>query len=136
MSYETFEHKADIGVLGRGKNPEEAFQEAAKAMFSIMCNIKRVEPKQKIRIKCEANDPETLLAEWLNTLLAEAGINSMLFSEFKCRIKNNTLNGEARGETLNQEKHQTRTEVKAATYSELRLRKQGNEWIAQCIVDV
>ncbi len=45
--YEQFEHKADVGVRGYGKTIEEAFENGAKAMFSIMVNIAKIEPKKE-----------------------------------------------------------------------------------------
>ncbi|MCS7134687.1 MAG: archease [Candidatus Pacearchaeota archaeon] len=133
--YETFEHKADVGVRGKGKTVEEAFCEVAKAMFSIQCNIKKVKPLKKVRILCKAQNVEELLVEWLNTLLAESSLRGMLFSEFEAKIKNNNLEGFAFGEKI-KKKHELGTEVKAATYSELKVYKKNGEWIAQCIVDV
>ena len=77
--YETFEHEADVGVRGFGKTMEEAFQNGAKAMFSVMVELDKVDPKKKIGINCEALDNETLFVEWLNELLSTADIEDMVF---------------------------------------------------------
>lgn len=135
MTFETFEHKADIGIRGKGKNIEEAFQEAAKAMFSIEANIKKIRSSKKIRINVSAPNVEELLAEFLNKLLAESSIKNMLFSEFKIKVKNNSLEGYAFGEKMKKE-HELKTEIKAATYSQLKVYQEKSSWIAQCIVDV
>jgi SHS2 domain-containing protein len=74
--------------------------------------------------------------EWLNRLLAEKDIKNMAFSKFKVKIKDNKLTGFAWGEKFDPEKHQSELEVKAATYSQLKVEKQKNKWLAQCIVDV
>lgn len=137
--YETFEHKADVGVRGKGRTIEEAFSEAAKAMFSIECNLKKVKPIKKIKISCSAQNIEELFVEWLNTLLAQASLLDMLFSEFEVEIKKRNsefvLEGFAIGEKIKKE-HELGIEVKAATYSELKVFEEKGEWIAQCIVDV
>ncbi|RLG21884.1 archease [Candidatus Micrarchaeota archaeon] len=134
--FETFEHKADIGVRGIGKTIEEAFEEAAKAMFSIMFDINCIEKKEKVTLKCNGDDLEMLLVEWLNTLLAEADLRGLAFSEFRAKIEQNSLKGEAYGEKLNVKKHKAKTEVKAATYSNLKVYEDNGRWIAECIVDV
>jgi len=141
MSFENFEHEADIGVRGIGKSVEESFQEAAKAMFSIEVNIKKVIPKKNVRIKAEASEIDELLVEWLNKLLAESSIKGMMFSKFMIKIhekgKNYELEGVAIGEKLNIKKHEAREEVKAATYSQLSVEKnKKGQWVSQCIVDV
>lgn len=139
--YEQFEHKADIGVRGYGKTIEEAFENGAKAMFSVMVNLEKVEPKKEIKIASEADNLEELFVEWLNTLLSEAGIQNFVFCEFKIKEIKKTdsrykLFGAARGEDLNPEKHEAEVEVKAATYSQLKVEKKNNKFIAQTIVDV
>ncbi|MEM7819608.1 MAG: archease [Candidatus Aenigmatarchaeota archaeon] len=137
--YEYFDHRADIGIRGFGKTLEEAFQEAAKAMFGVMGNIKNVDKKSKIEIKCEADDDAGLFIEFLNTLLAEADINRFFFSDFKIKIKKNNkykLSGYAFGEKRNPEKHELKLEVKAATFSQLKVEKSGDKFIVQCVVDV
>jgi len=135
MAYEYFEHLADVGIVGRGRSLEEAFAEAAKAMFNLMVDIEAVNPIKTIEVECEAENEEELFVEWLNALLAEASINNMVFSQFEVRIENGKLAGLARGEELDLERHEARTEVKAATYSQLRIIRDG-EFVAQCVVDV
>lgn len=139
--YEQFEHQADVGIRGYGETLEEAFENGAKAMFSVMVNLERVEPKKEVEIECEAANLEELFIEWLNKLLSEAGIENLVFSDFKIKEikKVNSgykLLGLAKGEGLNPEKHEPKVEVKAATYSQLRVEKKENQYIAQTIVDV
>lgn len=141
LNYEQFEHKADIGVRGFGKTLENAFENGAKAMFSIMVNLKKIEPKKEVKIRCQAANLEELFIEWLNKLLSEAGIKNLVFSEFKIdKIKKDNsgynLLGLARGEKINLQKHEPKLEVKAATYSQLKIEKSNGRYIAQTIVDV
>jgi SHS2 domain-containing protein len=133
--FETFEHKADMGVRGFGKSVDEAFQEGAKAMFFVECNVKKVKPLEKAKIKASAQNVEELFVEWLNQLLAESSIRNMLFSKFNVKIKDNKLIGYVFGEKI-QKKHELKVEVKAATYSQLKVFQNKKKWICQCIVDV
>ena len=135
IMYELFEHKADIGIRGIGSSLEEAFAEGAKAMFSVMVDIDKVKPVKSIAIACSAENDEELFVEFLNRLLAEATINEMVFSKFIVQIRDHGLKGTAKGEKLNFEKHNIKTEVKAATYSQLKI-ERNKKFIAQCIVDV
>lgn len=134
--YETFDHKADIGVRGYGKSLEEAFEDGAKAMFSVMVDLKDVKPEERDVVSCEAPDIETLFAEWLNNLLSLSHISGKLFSNFKVEIEGNRLTGSAWGERIDSERHHMMTEVKGATYSMLKVEKEDDVYIAQCIVDV
>jgi SHS2 domain-containing protein len=141
MTFENFEHKADIGVRGTGKTIANSFEECAKAMFSIEADISKVKAKKKILIKVSASNIAELLVEWLNKLLAESGIKNMMFSKFKVKISeedgNYKLYGNAYGEKLDIRRHKAKEEVKAATYSQLKVEKnKKGRWISQCIVDV
>jgi SHS2 domain-containing protein len=135
-SYETFEHEADIGIRGRGATPEEAFAQAAAAMYSVMVDIARVEEKEFRGVNVAADDREQLLVEWLNGLLAVSDIERMVFARFEVRIEGNRLAGTAWGEPLDRTKHEPKVEVKGATYHLLRVDQQGDHYVAQCVVDV
>ena len=134
--YETFEHEADIGIRGYGGTPEEAFANAAKAMYSVMVELGRVEQKQFRGVNVSADDREQLLVEWLNALLAVSDIERLVFSRFEVRIEGNRLAGTAWGEQLDRARHQANVEVKGATYHLLSVREQDGRYVVQCVVDV
>jgi len=138
--FETFEHKADVGIRGIGDSKEEAFGECAKAMFSVMADLEKVEAKECREVKAEANDLEALLVEFLNELLYLKDVNEELYSRFEVKIKEvedkMTLEGNACGEGIDAEKHGVRTEVKAASYHQLKVEEKEGNWVAQCVVDV
>lgn len=135
-NYETFEHEADIGIRGFGTTIEEAFENAAVALYSVMVNIDTIEPKEKKAIAASAPDRELLLVEWLNALLAVSDIERMVFSKFKVTIEGQSLSGIAWGELLDRDRHETRVEVKGATYHMLKVSEQDGKFTAQCVVDV
>ena len=138
--FEYFEHQADVGIIGYSTSLNNAFIEGAKAMFQIMADIKNIEPKKEIKIRVEATDDETLFIEWLNALLYHKDIEDILFSEFDVYINHRNekseLIGTARGEKINYKKHHLKIEVKAATYSQLKIKKENDIYLVQCVVDV
>lgn len=136
ISYETFEHEADIGIRGYGDSLEEAFAHAAAAMYSVMVDLSRVEPKEKRTVTASAGDHEILLVEWLNALLALSDIERMVFSRFEVKVSGTSLTGSAWGEPLDRERHEPNVEVKGATYHLLNVSKMDGRYIAQCVVDV
>lgn len=136
LDYETFEHQADIGVRGRGASLEEAFANAATAMYSVMVNVDRVEPRESREVRTEAGDREQLLVEWLNALLALSDIERMVFSRFEVRHTEAGVTGTAWGERLDPARHEPKVEVKGATYHLLRVTCDDGRCVAQCVVDV
>ena len=136
MAYKYLEHEADVGILAIGDSLEEAFSEGAKAMFGVMVDVKGVEAKKSVEIKCSAKDIPALFVEWLNELIQKKDTEEMFFSKFKVKIKDNELTGKAIGEKINLDKHKVKTEVKAATYSGLKYEKKGSKHALQCILDI
>ena len=141
MDFETFEHGADIGVRGYGKTLEEAFQNAAKAMFSIMVeDFEGLGPLgETITVECSSMDMTGLLVAYLNTLLAEADIHRVIFKEFTCSIDKDqvSLKGTARGAPFPRDGEGLGIEVKGATFTMATVEKDSSGlYTAQCVVDV
>ncbi|HAK61531.1 MAG TPA: hypothetical protein DCO77_14345 [Nitrospiraceae bacterium] len=134
--FETFEHEADIGVRGFGTTMEEAFENAARGLYSVMVNIDAVKPIKKRSVAVSASDSELLLVEWLNALLSLSDVERMVFSKFAVTRDGATITGIAWGEELDRERHMPRVEVKAATYHMLRVDRDDGRYVAQCVVDV
>ena len=144
-----------MGVRGCGSTKAEAFEQAALALTAVVTDLERVEPRERIAVTCEASDDEALLVDWLNAVILEMATRKMLFSRFEVQIedaKRGTgvppvdhaqdaratikLHGQAWGEKVNVPRHEPAVEVKGATYTALRVRKEDDRWRAQCVVDV
>ncbi len=135
--WEHFHHLADIGVRGTAPTLEGAFEDAAVALMAVICNPGEVTPQTAVEIRCDAPEPDILLADWLNALIYEMDVRKMLFSKFRVHIEGENLSAVAWGEKADPARHQTAVEVKAATYMELKVVKNADgHWIAQCVVDV
>jgi tRNA nucleotidyltransferase (CCA-adding enzyme) len=135
--WEHYSHPADMGIRGFGKTVGQAFEQAALALIAIMTDPKDIAAKDKIEIECEETDNEMLFFEWLNALLFEIGSKNMLFSKFEMKLDDNKIKAKVWGEKINPQKHNPVVEVKAATYTDLKVEQSENGlWIAQCIVDV
>ena len=138
--FELFEHKADVGVRGTGKSQEGAFSECAKAMFSVIADLKAVGGKESEGLDLGANSREDLLVGFLNELLYLHDAKEMLFSSFDLHITDASgkwkLEGRAFGEKTDKEKHGIKGDVKAATYHQLKVEEKDGKFLAQCVLDV
>jgi SHS2 domain-containing protein len=134
--WEHFRHEADIGVRGIGPTIEIAFTMGALALTSIVAELDTIKPSHDIFIQCAAPDLEMLFADWLNAIIYEMETRRMLFSQFDVKIHNLKLEAIIKGEEINRSQHLPVVDVKGATYTELKVYKNKNAWIAQCVVDV
>lgn len=135
--WEHFPHGADVGIRGFGPDAASAFANAATAMMAAIVAPGLVNPSQKVDIRCQAPDIETLLYDWLNSLVYEMATRGMLFASFDVTIENGMLSAVACGEPVDPKRHEPAAEVKGATYTALKVgRDAGGRWFAQCVVDV
>jgi SHS2 domain-containing protein len=136
MKYEYFDVTADVGIDAYGESLDELFENAALAMFGVMCNPARVRPLKKKMVRVSAGDLEGLLREWLTQLLGLKDIYGMMFSKFKVSVDEERLRakGEAWGEET-RDLHEIKTEVKAVTYHMMEVKK-NDAWHARFVLDV
>ncbi|HSB11536.1 MAG TPA: archease [Blastocatellia bacterium] len=132
-----FHHGADIGVRGVGASREEAFEQAAIALTAVITEPERVSPKEAVTLRCEGPDDGLLFADWLNSLVYEMATRKMLFSRFEVHCDDNRLEATVWGEKVSVTKHEPAVEVKGATYTSLKVKRdKSGTWVAQCVVDV
>ena len=141
VTYEHFEHGADVGVRGRGATPGEAFAGAATALFTLLAeDPETVRPAVEERVTCEADDVETLLVTFLNELIFLWGSRRLVLSGFEVTVEAGAgrarCEARVRGEAFDPARHAATVEPKGATYSLLRVAGEPPGWVAQCVVDV
>ena len=135
--YETLDHTADIGLKIYGKNLRQLFENAAAGLFSLLSDIDSVAPRKEYKVKIKAPDKEELLVSWLRELLYKAVGKNILLRRFKInKIDETSLEAVCLGEPFDMKKHTLRSEVKAVTYYQLKIRKTAAGFKAQVIFDV
>ena len=127
---------ADVAFEAYGKTLEEAFSNAALAMFEVQTDIEKVKPTISKDIEIVSENKESLLFDWLSELLYLRDINSMFFSKFEIKIEKNDkfkLAGKIYGENI--EGHELRTEVKGVSYQMMKIEEEP-EVKVRVILDV
>jgi SHS2 domain-containing protein len=136
-SWEHFAHDADIGVRGWGATAADAFVQAALAMTAVVTDPATVCLSDAVAITCEAPSLDLLLYKWLNAVIFDMATRGEVFGGFDVRIEGSRLEGLARGERVDRERHAPAVEIKGATLTELKVEeRQPGYWVAQCVVDV
>lgn len=131
-----FDHEADMGIAGTGETLAEAFEQVALGMTAIVTDVE-VHAQTKVAIRCSAPDRELLLVDWLNALIYEMAVRSMLFGAFEVRIDDLELTATAWGEHVDRDQHQPAVEIKGATLTGVEVRQDSaGRWHARCVVDV
>ena len=123
-NFEYFDVTADIGFWAYGKSLEEAYGNAASAMFNVMTDVNTVKPTQKREFKVESEDLVSLLYDYLEELLFLFDVELLFFSKFEVAIEKISeesyeLKCIAYGEEVNWEIHPRKSEVKAITFHKM-----------------
>ena len=122
--YEYFEATADIGLKAYGKDMSQAFENAGLAMFNIITETSDITPLKEIEFEMTSEDETALLYDYLEELLFFHEIEFMLFCEFHVKIDENLhLEAKIKGETIDWDKHERKTEIKAITFHEMAVKK-------------
>jgi Uncharacterized conserved protein len=138
------DHVADIRFIAYGKTMETLFENAAKAMLTVIADIENIRSENKYDVELEAPDLENLMVDFLAELL-------FLFDAEETVIGNVTVNkiekktGDSEkysivaavsGEPMNAAEQNFKTEVKAVTYSGIRVEKTEKGYETEVVLDL
>jgi len=127
---------ADVAFEAYGKTMEEAFSNAALAMFEVQTDTEKVKPSISNDVEIVSESKESLLFDWLSELLYIRDIKNMFFSKFEIKIeknKNFKLTGKVYGERIGG--HEKRTEVKGVSYQMMKIEERP-KFKVRVILDV
>jgi SHS2 domain-containing protein len=131
--YEEVEHTADRALQIWAQDLPNLFVGAAEGMYSLMADIDGLVATIWREIKLEEWDLESLLVSWLNELLFLTETEGLLFTEFRFEsLTDETLAAHVGGVPGSA----TRAGIKAATFHDLRLVREGGEWTTILTFDV
>lgn len=138
--HELFEHTADLGLRARADTPDALFAEMAACLFAaIVDDVAAVAPAVEHRFEVAGDgDAAFLLFDWLNALLYRHDSEKLLFGRFDMTVSPDFagLTASAWGEPMDAARHPLAREVKAITYHDLRVEREGDGWLAEAIVDI
>lgn len=135
--YEQFSHTADIGVKVFGRSLKELFENAAFAMFDIIADLEGLKGPIVKKIALTAPNKEELLIAWLDELLYNFYTKQIVFYEFKVdELSDDMIKAKAFGRGLAVNRNRLKTEIKAATYYNLKIIKRDDYYEVDIIFDV
>jgi SHS2 domain-containing protein len=139
--FEFLEHTADVYISAHGTTTEEAFGNAALAMFEVMTDSQKIVPLKKDIIEVEAEDEYALLYSWLEALLVKFEVENKLFSKFEVQAIKETKQGyklkaSVWGEPFDPQKHSQKVGVKAVTYHQMEFIKEREKVTLMFVLDI
>lgn len=139
--FEFLEHTADVYVRAHGQTMEEAYQNAALAMFETMTDSDKISPAQEETLEVEAEDQYALLYNWLEALLVKFETEGMMYSKFQISDWKETaetfkFKAKVWGEKYDVSKHPQKVGVKAVTYHRMVVIREKDRVVLEFILDI
>jgi len=135
--YEQFSHTADIGVRVFGKTLKELFENAAFAMFDILADLEGLKGEITQDFELTASNHEELLISWLDELLYNFYAKNIIFYKFEVEeLSEDVVRAKAFGRSVSENRNRLKTEIKAATYYNLKIIKKDDYYEVDIIFDV
>ena len=131
LGFQFVDHTGDTAVVLRAESEAALLGHAARALCAILIDVdrSRLEPCIECDVSLEAEDGESLLVDFLNELVFL--FDSQRFLPISLRISQLTLERPFRlratvvGDTYSPDRHQFLTEVKAATFHGVEIRRSS-----------
>lgn len=136
---EVFDHTADLGLRIVADDLDDLFRTAAEGLFDVVtADRSTIAARDEETVELAADSAERLLVDWLNELIFRVETRHALYGRFDVRVApdGRSLTAAIAGEPIDPDRHDLDHEVKAATYHELTLRREGGGWLAEVIVDI
>jgi len=135
--YEIIDHTADIAIKAYGSSLEELFTNAAYGMCDIIADLDGLKPTTSIKVDLTADNAEELLIAWLDEILYRFYTKKIIFCDFNItELTEKKISAEVLGRPIGNKKSRLNTEIKAATYHDLKIEKENGSYKVQIVFDV
>jgi len=136
MSYELRPHTADVAVAATGTDLGETFAAVADGLAAAMCD-RIPETGERFSFTVRAEGLEALLFDYLDQLIYERDVRGVLPVDNEATVREAgeewVIEASARGIPLGDV---SARDVKAVTYSEMRIEEAAAGWEAYVVLDV
>lgn len=136
--YRELPHTSDALMEAYGRTMPEVFANAARAMMSIMLDVRRVRGVLEERCEIQGDDLENLLYNWLECVLNKLQVEGNAFTRFRVDMddRGTRLSAIMRGERYDPSRHGMGREVKAVTYHMMSMGRRDGLYYARFLLDL
>lgn len=126
---------SDVMFEAYGHDLPEVFANAAEAMFSVICDLRRVSGKKSLGVSVQGKGKEELMISWLQELIGLVDTKGMFFSKFVIlEVDEKHLLAKIYGEEMRPETGET--VVKAVTYYKFKFEQTPAGYVVRVSLDI
>ena len=128
---------ADLTLEAYGSTLEEAFGNAALAMFNAMTPLEKVEEHEVRTVEVRGDDLGGLLYNFLDELLFVHETDHLIFSAVDLSLDEELLRlkAECRGERFDPGLHESGIVIKAVTFYQMKIERGEKGWTIRVVLD-
>lgn len=127
-------HTADIKFQASGKTLKDVFENSFIALKKSICGDIEIKEKKRKKFEVSGNDYENLMYEFLEEFLYLLDAENFITNRVEIHVDKLKIKAEAFGDVSN--KYSFTNNVKAITYSDMKIKKNKNGWMSQVVLDV
>ena len=139
-NYEYLPHTADVKFRAYGATLEDAFKNAAFALYNVMVDTTTVKKKMSRSIVADGDDLQSLLQSFLEQFIILLDTDNFFLSKIeKISIRSSKNHYRLSAVASGDEAKNYETigpQVKACTYNDMFVRQEGKKWALQVVVDI
>lgn len=136
--FELLDHTSEVGFRAHGATLAAAFENAGRALFQVMTDIDELGDDVDVEIDVAAESREALLFDFIDELIYLAETERVVLGAFDLSVAGEderwTVEGTGRGERIHE--GMRLQDVKAPTYSDMRVEEHGDGWVLEMTLDV
>lgn len=137
MTFKFLPHTADIKIQVQAKTLNLGFKDSALALKKVITDKNNIKTKQTKKIKIKAQDTKSLLYNFLEEFLYLLDAKNFLLSKIK-EIKINKNQTELIATAIGDKatNYEFTNDVKAITYSDMKIKKNSKGYRLEFVLDV
>jgi SHS2 domain-containing protein len=137
LPYRLLPHTGDIRVKVIGRTPRRLLQNCVFMLMDQICEARLVKGRLARRVVVKGNGCEELLVRLLQEVLFFFDAKRFVSRRLEIlKLDEGRLEGRLWGERFLGERHRFKTEIKAVTYHQLKVRRIKGDWEAKIVLDV
>lgn len=128
-------HTADVAVRVTASELSDLFAQATRAMFEIMFGECWDEPEVERIVEIENGDVESLLWEWLSTVLGWSEVDRAAYFEAEVQVGPRKVSGRLAGPSV-EGRELVGPPIKAVTMHDLEVSESSEGWSVVIVFDI
>jgi SHS2 domain-containing protein len=131
------DHTADLGINVYGSTQADLFSHAALALVGFITDVEKVAERWEKTLAMEGADATDLFINFLREILYLINGEGFLFRSISLDITSSgQLQALMKGEYVDHQRHEIKTEIKAVTYHQAFVKQTDGGWQGRVIFDV